>query len=273
MRNLLNFLARYNNLFIFLVLEGIAFYLLVNGNNYHNTRVVNSVRGLTRGFEVKIHNSRTYFKLREINQSLANENIVLKNSLRKMVREGNSGFSAVDDSIYKQQYLHTSAEVIENSVNRQKNFFTINKGTKQGIQVDMAVISAYSVAGVVVGCSENYSVAMSLLNLDFKLSARIKSNGYFGSLSWDGRDYRHAILSEIPQHVLVSAGDTIETTGYSAIFPEGALVGTVSDYEKSGGDFYKINVLLMTDFKKLQFVDVIGNMKKKEQLQLEKLIQ
>jgi rod shape-determining protein MreC len=273
MRNLLNFLTRYNNLFIFLVLEGIAFYLLANGNNYHNTRLVNSVRGLTTGIEERIHNTQSYLSLREINESLSAENIALKNRLRQMVREDNSVFLSADDSVYKQQYLHTSAEVIENSVNRQKNFFTINKGTRQGIKVDMAVNSANSVAGVIVGCSENYSVAMSLLNLDFKMSARIKSNGYFGSLSWNGRDYRHAVLSEIPQHVLVNAGDTIETTGYSAIFPEGAFVGTVSDYEKSGGDFYKISVLLMTDFKKLHFVDVIGNMKKKEQLQLEKLFQ
>jgi len=137
----------------------------------------------------------------------------------------------------------------------------------------MAVISSNSVAGVIVGCSKDYSVAMSILNLDFKLSARIKSNGYFGSLSWDGRDYRYAILSEIPQHVLVNVGDTIETTGYSAIFPEGAMVGTVSDYEKFGGDFYKITVLLSNDFKKMHFVDVIGNMKKTEQMQLEKLFQ
>jgi rod shape-determining protein MreC len=135
----------------------------------------------------------------------------------------------------------------------------------------MSVVSANSVAGVVVGCSRNYSVVMSLLNLDFKLSARIKSNGYFGSLSWDGRDYRYAVLSEIPQHVLVNVGDTIETTGYSAMFPEGVMVGTVRDYEKYGGDFYKISVSLTTDFKKLHFVDVIGNLKKTEQLQLEKL--
>jgi rod shape-determining protein MreC len=141
------------------------------------------------------------------------------------------------------------------------------------MKVDMAVISGNSVAGVIVGCSKNYSVAMSLLNLNFKLSARIKSNGYFGSLSWDGRDYQYAILSEIPQHVLVNVGDTIETTGYSAIFPEGEIIGTVSDYEKFGGDFYKITILLMTDFKKLRFVDVIGNMKKTEQLELEKLFQ
>jgi rod shape-determining protein MreC len=134
----------------------------------------------------------------------------------------------------------------------------------------MAVTSGEGVAGVIVGCSDNYSVAMSMLNLDFRLSARIKSNGYFGSLSWDGRDYRHAVLSEIPQHVTFGVGDTVETTGFSAIFPEGVLIGTVSDLEKSGGDFYRIKVALITDFKKLHFVNVIGNLRKKEQLELEK---
>ena len=271
MRNLLNFLARYNNLIIFLILEGIAFYLLTTGNSYHNSRLLNGVRGITNGINAKIYNTRSYLSLHEINERLAGENVALKNKIAQMVREENSVFLPVNDSVNKQQYLHNSAEVIENSINKQKNFFTINKGENQGIKVDMAVTTASGVAGVIVGCSRNYSVVMSLLNLDFKLSARIKSNGYFGSLSWDGRDYKYAILSEIPQHVLVNVGDTIETTGYSAIFPEGVIVGTVDNYEKYGGDFYKISVLLITDFKKLHFVDVIGNMKKKEQLNLEKL--
>ena len=271
MRNLLNFLARYNNLIIFLILEGIAFYLLATRNNYHNSKLVNAIRGMTYGIETKISNTRSYLSLHEINENLAAENVSLKNRIELMGRKENSPFFSVTDSVYKQQYVHTSAEVIENSINRQKNFFTINKGELQGVKVDMAVISANSVAGVIVGCSKNYSVALSLLNLDFKVSARIKSNGYFGSLSWDGRDYRYAVLSDIPQHVIVNVGDTIETTGYSAIFPEGALVGTVSDYEKSGGDFYKITISLLTDFKKIHFVDVIGNLKKTEQLELEKL--
>jgi rod shape-determining protein MreC len=271
MRNLLNFLARYNNLIIFLILEGIAVYLLATGNNYHNTRVVNSIRGITRGIDKRISNTRNYLSLRQINETLAAEDVELRNSIERMVKKENSLFFSVSDSLFKQQYVHTSAEVIDNSINRQKNFFTVNKGISQGVKAYMAVTSENSVAGVIVGCSENYSVAMSLLNLDFRLSARIKSNGYFGSLSWDGRNYRHAILSEIPQHVSVNVGDTIETTGYSAIFPEGLMIGSVSDFEKKGGDFYNITVLLKTDFKKLHFVDVIGNMKKTEQLELEKL--
>jgi rod shape-determining protein MreC len=271
MRSLLNFLARYNNLIIFLILEGIAFYLLSTENSYHNTRIMKGIRGLTHGIEKRISNTSSYLHLREINESLSGENIALKNNIESLTKRENSLFFSVSDSIYQQQYIHTPAKVINNSINRQKNFFTLNKGELQGAKVDMAVTSGNSVAGVIVGCSENYSVAMSILNLDFKLSARIKSNGYFGSLSWNGRDYRHAILSEIPQHVSVNVGDTIETTGYSAIFPEGVMVGTVSDFKKTGGDFYKITISLITDFKKLHFVDIIGNMKKKEQLDLEKL--
>jgi rod shape-determining protein MreC len=273
MRNLLNFLARYNNLIIFLFLEGIAFYMLSSGNSYQNSRLLNSIRGVTRGFEQRIYNTRSYLSLRQANEKLAEENIALKNIMRKPAYGEKIPFSSVDDSLFKQQYVHTSAEVIENSMNRQKNFFTINKGDLQGIKVGMAVVSPSGVAGVVVGCSKNFSVAMSVLNIDFKLSARIRSNGYYGSLGWDGKNYQYAVLNEIPQHVNVNVGDTIEATGFSAIFPEGSIVGTVSDYEKKGGDFYKIKVLLMTDFKKLHFVDVIGNLKKKEQLDLEKIYQ
>ncbi|MCX6301165.1 MAG: rod shape-determining protein MreC [Bacteroidia bacterium] len=273
MRNLLNFLAKYNNLIIFLVLEGIAFYLLSTGNNYHNTKVVKGIRGTTRGLEQKISNTRSYFRLRDINQELASENNSLKNTISRLMKKEDLLFFSVSDTIFNQQYKYSSAEVIDNSVNRQKNFFTINKGRKQGLSADMAVISGESVAGVIVGYSDNFSIVMSLLNLDFRLSARIRSNGYFGSLSWDGIDYKNVILSEIPRHVPVSLGDTVETTGYSAIFPEGIMIGVVSDFEKPGGDFYTIKVALKTDFRKLHFVNVIGNMKKTEQIELENSFQ
>jgi rod shape-determining protein MreC len=273
MRNLLNFLLKYNNLIVFLILEGLAFYWLASGNSYHNSRMVKGTQGVTRRMEERISNMRSFLNLREENEKLASENIVLRNSLEQMSGLANPGFIAVNDTQYIQQYKFTSARVINNSVNKQKNFFTINKGNRQGIKVDMAVTTGNNVAGVVVGCSENFSIAISLLNLDFRLSARIRSNGYFGSLSWDGRNYRHAVLNEIPQHINVVIGDTIETTGYSAIFPEGMLVGTVSDLKKSGSDFYKITIELFTDFRNLEYVDIIGNLKRTEQLELENQLQ
>ena len=137
----------------------------------------------------------------------------------------------------------------------------------------MAVTTNDGVTGIIVGSSDNFSVAMSLLNLDFRLSARIRSNGYFGSLSWDGRNTGEALLSEIPQHAPVVQGDTIETTAYSAIFPEGIMIGTISNFERSGSDFYSIRVSLATDFSRLTHVNIIGNLRREEQLQLENQFQ
>ncbi len=273
MRNLLNFLAKYINLIIFLILEGIALYMLGSGNNYQNARIIKGIRGLTAGIEARLSNTRSYFHLREISQTLAIENASLKNALEQSGKKEETFFVTVDDSSHYQKYVYSSAKVIANSVNKQKNFFTIDKGKKQGISVDMAVTSGKSIAGIIMGCTDNYSVAMSVLNLDFRLSARIKVNGSFGSLTWDGRNYGYAQLSEIPQHVTFGIGDTIETTGYSAIFPEGLLIGTVSNFEKSGSDFYRIDVALAADFKRLRYVTVIGNLEKREQNELEKRFQ
>jgi len=269
MRSLLNFLERYNNLIIFLILEGVAIYFLTTRNYYHNAKAINSIRWITYGIDDRINTAISYLNLREVNDNLAAENTALRNSINRLVRSTGTSFFTVSDTVSRQFYQYTTARLINNSVNRQKNFFTINKGTRHGVENDMAIIGGGGVAGVIVGCSENFSVVMSLLNLDFRVSARIRSNGYFGSLSWNGRDYRRAVLNDIPQHVSVNIGDTIETTGYSAIFPEGMTIGTVIDYEKPGSDFYVIEVLLVTDFRKLHYVDVVANRRKQELTELE----
>ena len=270
MRNLLNFLARYNALFLFILLEGIALYLVVTRNDYHNSRVVKGLKGVTLLADQQITNSKNYLRLRNINTGLAVENAMLRNSLAKLSSHQSLVFFSVSDTIFHQQYQYTSAGIVNMSVNRQKNFFTVNKGREQGVDVGMGILTNGSVAGIIVGSSDNYSVAMSLLNLDFRLSSRIRSNGCFGSLAWDGKDYRYALLNEIPQHVSLVIGDTVETTGYSAVFPEGLMVGVISDFERSGSDFYRIKVALSANFRQMAYVSVIKNLRKEEQLQLEK---
>lgn len=271
MKNLLNFIVRFHNFIIFLFLETLAIYLLATNNNYHNTKVVKSINSITYGLEKRIANTRSYLRLNEINASLAVENTYLKNEIERLRKEENSVFFSYSDSSHKQQYNYITAKIVNNSTNKQKNFITINKGTLDGIYPDMAVISPSGVAGIIVSSSDNYSVAMSLLNLDFRLSSRMRRNGYFGSLAWDGRNYQYAILNDIPNHIDIEVGDTIETTSFSAIFPEGLFVGTISDFEKANGDFYTITVRLATDFKNLEFVNIIGNLRKTEQKELENL--
>ncbi len=272
MRSLLNFLKNFGNILLFLLLEGIAIYLLAARPNYHNIKLSKVLNGTSTFFQERINNATDYFNLREMNQQLLRENRELRNSMQRIYRNPEASIFRVNDSIRMQQYVYVQADAVNNSVNKQKNYISLDKGTLDGVREDMAVTGPQGIVGIIVEAGRNYSIAMSALNLDFRLSVRLRKNGYFGSLRWDGVDINTLMLNEIPHHVNLSIGDTIETTGYSAFFPEGVMVGTISEFDDSPGDFYEIKLRPSTEFRKLNHVYIIINLKKKEQLETEDLI-
>lgn len=270
MRSLLNFLLRYKTLILFIILEAVALVMITSSHNYHQSVAYRSARTVSGFFSKRIERGQSYFRLRQVNQQLVTENLALKRRLEELSSVPANGLTRVDDSVAGVNYTYMTARVINNSVNKQKNFITLDKGSKHGVKNGMGVASPEGVVGVVVGVSKNYSVAMSLLNTDFKLSASIARNDYYGSLAWDGRNYRYAQLSEIPHHVNISEGDTIITSGFSAIFPPGLMAGTLTGDQKRGGDFLTLKVKLSVDFKKLTTVYLIENISRKEREEVEK---
>ncbi|MHC1733494.1 MAG: rod shape-determining protein MreC [Bacteroidales bacterium] len=269
MRSLLNFLLRFKTLILFLVLEAVALVMISTSHNYHQTVLYGVSRNITGFVAERLERGTYYFRLRQVNQELLAENILLKKQLAGLSSGVQERFIPVRDSVSGVNYTYLSARVISNSVNKQKNFITLDKGSRQGVAEGMGVASPSGVVGVVVGVSRNYSVVMSLLNTDFRLSASMARNDYFGSLAWDGTNYRYARLSEIPHHVTVNEGDTIVTSGFSAIFPAGLMAGTLTGEQRRGGDFISLKVLLSADFKKLTDVYVIGNLTREERETLE----
>jgi rod shape-determining protein MreC len=160
--------------------------------------------------------------------------------------------------------------VINNSVNKINNYITLNVGYSQGVRQDMGVVGPDGIVGVVRNVSANYSTVISVLNSKFKGSVKLQSNDYFGTLSWPGVDYREGVVTEIPGHAPVYEGDVIITSGFSTIFPEGEMVGTVTKVGRTpAGSFYELYVRLNQDFKKLTRVYVIRNFNKVEQEKLE----
>jgi rod shape-determining protein MreC len=270
MRSLLNFLLRYKTLIIFLILEAVALVMISSSHNYHQTVAYRAANSITGFISKRIERGQSYFRLRHVNEELVAENLQLRRQIEKLEAVPQSGLIAVSDSAAGIRYTNLNARIINNSINKQKNFLTLDKGSRHGVTTGMGVASPTGVIGVVVGVSRNYSIAMSLLNTDFKLSASIARNDYFGSLAWDGRNHRYAQLSEIPHHVDVTEGDTIVTSGYSAIYPPGLMVGTLTGDKKKGGDFVTLKVLLSADFKKLTNVYLIGNLSRDERETLEK---
>lgn len=271
MRNLLRFIISYHFFFLFLLLETVSVILIVQYNNYQKVQFLNFTKSLQGSYYEISGGIREYLSLRQVNRDMYMENTLLRNRIDRLVRNQEFTANPGYDSIPHRQFFYIPARVINNSVNKQFNFITLNKGSNHGIEPEMAVIAPHGVVGVVYATSGNYSTVIPMINRNFRLSAKILKNGYFGSLSWAGKGYGKAILEEIPFHVEIEPGDTIVTSGYSAIFPEGIMVGTVDEFEAIEGNFYTITVNIAVDYKNIQYVNVIRNLLQEEQRELERI--
>ncbi len=269
MKDLLRFFVRHHFVITFIILETLALVILVNNNNYQKAIFVGFTHYVLGNVSKKASSVRDYASLREENRQLINENNRLYNLLKNSYRIRTIEKLMVNDTTTSRRYLYTSARVINNSTNKQYNYITLDKGKKDGIEPDMAVVCNDGIVGVVKEVSANFSSVISFLNRNLQISAKIKSSGYFGPLEWTGKGYRKAVLRDIPHHVVIRKGDTIVTSGYSAMFPEGYMIGIISDFRLKGGNYYEVTVDLSTDFKNLKNVQVIKIFYRKEQLMLE----
>ena len=274
MKNLIQIIVRFHFTILFLIIELVCFLLIINNNNYHKTVFLNSNNAISGDIYNKVSTFSDYIRLSTINDQLSTENTLLHNLLSKNYKLSADSFFFYEDSVFKQQYVYRSAKVINNSINKQRNYITLNKGKNQGIEPEMGVVANNGVVGIVKSVSDNYSTVLSLLNSRLKISAKIKKNNHHGSLYWDGKDYRRARLIEIPSHVDIKVGDTITTSSFSSVFPEGILLGIADKILPSaGGNFREVIVLISNDFNQLSYVDVIGDLLKNERLELEKEVE
>jgi rod shape-determining protein MreC len=146
----------------------------------------------------------------------------------------------------------------------------IDKGKVHGIEREMGVTASGGIVGQVVEVSDYFSTIMSVLNIHSRISVRVKSSGQIGTLIWNGKNYRIGTLIDIPTHSKLNVGDTIVTSGYSHIFPEGIQVGTVKDFRINPGDnFYTADISYFVDYNKIYHVFVIRNIFRKDQNKLD----
>ncbi len=269
MRNLLRFISRYQVVLLFVMLEIFSLALIFSNSRYHHAIFFNTARFVSGVMSRFTGSIGDYFALEENNRRLAEENAVLRSALRSSFRNLSPEDKTIRDSVLKQQYVFSEAEVVANSVNKQYNFLTLNKGSAQGISPDMAVICDQGIVGIVNGVSDHFSTVISVLNKDFRVSSKLKGSDYFGALLWDGTGARFGLLTDIPHHAKISLGDTVVTSGLSPIFPEGIPIGIIENFSLEDGNFYSIKVRFVTDFHKVRYVMVVRNFFKEEQLKLE----
>jgi rod shape-determining protein MreC len=264
-QRLFAYIFKNNFVFLFILLEAVAF-LLVIQNNYQKTTVFHSTNKITGSLLESYHNVSDYFYLKKANQSLVEENIALRKQLEESFRNIDTNYFVREDSLF----AYIGARVVRNTINRQKNYLFINKGSDHGIYPDMGVITSEGVVGTVVEVSQNYSRIMSVLHSQNIINARIKKNRHLGKMAWDGKDYRFGELEDIPNHVKLFKGDTIVTSGNSFLFPEGVMIGVVENYQTEETEkFSHARVRYSVDFNNVYNVYVIVNLMQNELNNLE----
>jgi rod shape-determining protein MreC len=271
MRNLFSFIWRHYFFFLFLLLEFLCFYFIINKTKYQRASLVNSSNTISAQVLSISSSIKNYFYLKDENEKLAAENAELRSKILSSLSIISKVNYLKSDTTIHQKFTYTNAKVVNNSTNLRNNYLTLDKGWKQGVKKDMAVICASGVVGQVKDVSENFCTIMSLLHSRTIISSKIKKDGSYGPLTWDtDDDYATATLHDIPTHVRLIKGDSIVTSPYSLTFPENIMIGRVENFvRKSGEYFYTIKVRLNTNFKKLSLVYIVNNIYKEEQEQLE----
>ena len=279
MRNLINFLIRYNYWLLFFLLQAVSFSLLFRFNSYQGSAYFTSAN-LVTGFIYSCASHVTeYFGLRSVNSDLVRRNVELEMQVERL-RHDLAHYTADTTAVTRlkeevlAEYTIYSAEVINNSIFRSENYITLDRGAADDIRPEMGVICGNGVVGIVYKTSAHYSIVLSALNARSAISCKIKRTDYFGTLRWEGGSPRYAYVNDMPRHSEFSLGDTVVTSGHSAVFPEGIPVGVVDDMSDSqDGLSYLLKVRLFTDFARLSDVKVITSAGQEERTELEKSVQ
>ena len=276
MRNLVEFLKKYNYWLVFVLLEVVSLVLVFQYNSYQGSvwfSSANYLAGLSLEADSKM---RSFVTQGTANQELTERNLMLERELwlakEQLTEERIKHDSTYVDSIRMPQlrdYKLISAKVIGNSLNKADNLITIDKGRYDGVHEDMGVACGNGVVGVVYMASGHYAIVIPVLNMHSNISCAIQGRGYFGYLHWRGGATDMAFVDDIPRHAQFEKGDTIVTSGYSSLFPPGVMVGQIIDtHDSEDGLSYRLEIMLSTDFGNLRDVCVIDDAAVTERLNL-----
>ena len=265
MRELFDFFIRNSKWFVYVLFVVASCMLLFQGNPYQHHIYLTSANAVSSAVYETANNVTSYFNLRDINEDLNRRNAALEkeviNLREKLQQYSEKEFSdtLVPDA-GTDHFDFIVAHVINNSISKPYNYLTIDKGSDDGVKAELGVIDQNGVVGIVSVTGRKNARVISLLNPNLRLSCKIKNSDHFGSLVWDGNDPTTALLEELPRHTVYNPGDTIVTSGYSAVFPPGLPVGIILDDNRDHNEnFFTLKIRLFADFTALGNVQIVTN--------------
>lgn len=242
--------------------------LLVVNQNYQQSIYLSSANMVTGGIFNAWSSVTGYFHLRAINENLQERNAMLQNEVLNLRSRLRTYQAIISDSIATptgDRFDYIPAVVINNNTRHARNYFTINRGSKDGVKSGMGVVDQNGVVGIVNVTGSHMARVISLLNETQRFSVKLKGTPFVGSLTWRGGDPTVAYFEEIPRHASYQIGDTVVTSGFSTSFPEGVPVGRIMGRVKSRDDaFFTFRVKLASDFRTINAVRVVKDIYKQE---------
>lgn len=238
MQSVLQLFVKNGATIMFVVLEILCLFLIVNYNQSQKSIFLNSTKLYSTSISEQVQSYTDYLDLKTINDSLS-----VQQALDMSTMVNNRHLVETDSVDYR--YKVVPAMVVKNSSHRRNNTLTINKGTNDGILPGMGVISRTGIVGIVNNVSARYSLVNSVLHSQSRISCTVKPYLYPGNLVWKESNPNFATLEAIPNHLSISAGDTIATNGFSTIFPKDINVGVIEEFKpKHGTGTHDIKVRL-----------------------------
>jgi rod shape-determining protein MreC len=276
-RNVFLFIRKYSNFLFFLLLQIISLSFLFRYNKYHEAAFMNVAGEFTGSINQRFSKVESYFRLKEINEQLAAENLRLNQNLKENY-EGTGGPNKIvadtiqtDSSKEIKKYNWMGAKVVGSTINTQVNFLTIHRGALQGVRPNMGVTGPQGIVGQVLNVSDNYATVWTLLNRQFRVVVKLKNGGERGTLEWDGVSPNYVTLKDIPKSAKVKKGDSVVTSPASSMYSGAMLmVGTIEEIvDDRSSNFYSLRVKPSTNFYSIEYVYVIENAQLTEQNHLE----
>jgi rod shape-determining protein MreC len=276
LRNIFLFIRRFSTAILFLVLQAVAIWFLITYNKFHRAKGLGVANEVTGWFNTRYNTAEDFFKMGEENRKVHKMNDSLMNLLAVNFVKKDTSSLAVTDSIpydtmgHYRRFLWREAQVTLNTVNSEKNYIQINKGSADGIGDEFGVFNSDgSYIGKVINVSPHFSQVMSLLHVQNKVSVLVKKTHSSGTISWDAKDPRFVTLNNIPKSDSIAKGDTIITGIYSLNMPPGKMVGTVAEIvQDNSTNFYVLKIRTAANFSDLQQVFIVENLQYEEQTKL-----
>lgn len=263
MQRLLQLIYTYRAFLFFLLMETIALFIFFSYNVYQGSSWFNTSSYAVGEMLYTKKNVNNYFSLKQENEELAKENARLRLLLTREKQINNSRFPDTIAYLKEHKFNYIPAHIVSNTIHRGRNFFTIDKGTKDGIKPGMGVISPNGVVGEIRECSDNFCTGNLVLFEKNSLSSKVINTDIKGSAEWSmgwfGGDPFHAKMNYVARHNKIKVGDTIVTSGDNPLYPEGVMIGKIEKITDDKQTFYEIVIRYSNDYTSLNHVYVIEN--------------